>query len=64
MDYKMKQYNYSCCFCGLAINNKDLLNLQIYSDLDEDAGQLLYAHKECFKLHICKEIPLLFEVDK
>jgi hypothetical protein len=50
---------YSCCFCGKEVRQESSVVLEVYAFSEPEERICLFAHKECYKTSLIKEVPLL-----
>lgn len=56
---KMSAEKYSCCFCGKEVEQKDSVVLEVYAFSEQGERMCLFAHKECYKSVLVKDVPIL-----
>lgn len=50
---------YSCCFCGKEVEQADSVVLEAYAYSEQEERICLFAHRECYKSVLVKDVPIL-----
>jgi len=50
---------YSCCFCGKEVEQIESVVLEAYAFSEQEDRICLFAHRECYKSVLVKDVPIL-----